>query len=152
MSLGSSSVSWREGRAGRWPGWFERLWGAKHLFLATKVRCYRAYVLPILLFGSETWALTKKQSLVLERVQTSCLRQILGVKLSDRHTNVQLRIQCGIMSLATILTAYRLRWLGHVGRMERGRLPHVALFSSLHKVHKRSKHGRPPQVGGLCGC
>ena len=134
----------RKGRALARFKQFERLWGAKHLSLATKVRCYRAYVLPILLFGSETWALTKKQSLVLERVHTSCLRQILGVKLSDRHTNVQIRAQCGIVSLATILTAYRLRWLGHVGRMERGRLPHVALFSSLHKVRKRAKRGRPP--------
>ena len=134
----------RKGRALARFKQFERLWGAKRLSLATKVRCYRAYVLPILLFGSETWALTKKQSLVLERVHTSCLRQILGVKLSDRHTNVQIRAQCGIVSLATILTAYRLRWLGHVGRMERGRLPHVALFSSLHKVRKRAKRGRPP--------
>ena len=35
---------------------FERLWGAKHLSVATKMKCYRALVLPILLFGSETWA------------------------------------------------------------------------------------------------
>ena len=137
-------LSTRKGRALARFKQFERLWGAKHLSLATKVRCYRAYVLPILLFGSETWALSKKQTLVLERVHTSCLREMLGVKLSDRHTNAQIRAQCGIVSLANILTAYRLRWLGHVGRMERGRLPHVALFSSLHNVRKRAKRGRPP--------
>jgi hypothetical protein len=145
-------LSTRKGRALARFGQFERLWGAKHLSLATKVSCYRAYVLPILLFGSETWALSKKQSLVLERVHTSCLRRMLGVKLSDRHTNVQIRAQCGIVSLAAILTAYRLRWLGHVGRMEQGRLPHIALFSSLHNVRKRAKRGRPPLRWEDCVC
>ena len=53
---------------------FKKLWGSKHLSVSTKVKCYRAYVLPILLFGSETWALSKEQSLMLERVHTSCLR------------------------------------------------------------------------------
>ena len=60
---------------------FKKLWGSKHLYVSTKVKCYTAYVLPILLFGSETWALTKDQSLMLEGVHTSCLRSILGVKL-----------------------------------------------------------------------
>ena len=32
---------------------FEKVWGTKHLSLATKVKCSMAYVLPILLFGSE---------------------------------------------------------------------------------------------------
>jgi hypothetical protein len=31
----------------------------------------------------------------------------------------------------------RLRWLGHVGRMEHGRLPHTVLFSSLYGVKMR---------------
>lgn len=145
-------LSMRKGRALARFGQFERLWGAKHLSLATKVRCYKAYVLPILLFGSETWALSKKQSLVLERVHTSCLRKMLGVKLIDKHTNVQIRAQCGVVSLAATLTAYRLRWLGHVGRMEHGRLPHVALFSSLHNVRKRAKRGRPPLRWEDCVC
>lgn len=39
-----------------------------------------------------------------------------------------------------------------MGRMERGRLPHVALFSSLHKVFKRAKRGRPPIKWEGCVC
>ena len=134
----------RKGRAyGRFNA-FKKLWGSKHLSVSTKVKCYRAYVLPILLFGSETWALSKKQSLMLERVHTSCLRSILGVKLSDRHSNAHVRSVCGIASLAAIITTNRLRWLGHVGRMEAGRLPHIALFSSLKGVSTRGRRGAPP--------
>jgi hypothetical protein len=140
----------RKGRAvGRFKQ-FERMWGTKHLSVVTKVKCYRAYVLPILLFGSECWALSKKQSLMLERVHTSCLRSILGVKLSDRHTNAHVRASCGITTLSSLITANRLRWLGHVGRMEHGRLPHIALFSSLYGVKKRAKRGRPPLRWEVC--
>ena len=81
----------RKGRAyGRFNA-FMKLWGSKHLSVSTKVKRYRAYVLPILLFGSEAWALSKEQSLMLERVHNSCLRSILGVKLSDRHSNAHVR-------------------------------------------------------------
>ena len=36
--------------------------------------------------------------------------------------------------------------------MEQGRLPHVALFSSLHNVCKRAKRGRPPLRWEDCVC
>ena len=134
----------RKGNALARFGQFERLWGVKNLSLKVKVSCYKAYVLPILLFGSETWALTQKQLLMLERVHTSCLRRILGVRVCDRHRNVHVRGVCGIASLAAILRAYRLRWLGHVCRMDEGRLPRIALFSSLFGVKKRAKRGKPP--------
>jgi hypothetical protein len=45
---------------------FEKM--CKHLFVATKMKCNRAYVSPILLFGSEAWSLSQAQSLVLEPV------------------------------------------------------------------------------------
>ena len=34
---------------------FVKMRGTKLLSLATKMKCYMAYVLPILLFGSESW-------------------------------------------------------------------------------------------------
>ena len=130
---------------------FEKMWGTKHLSLATKVKCYKAYVLPILLFGSECWSLTKVQSQKLERVHSSCLRSILGVRLSDRHTNEHIRKSCGVATLSAYITANRLRCLGHVGRMEEGRLPHIALFSSLHGDMTRPV-GRPRHTWEKCVC
>ena len=92
---------------------FKKMWGTKHLSLATKVKCYKAYVLPILLFGSECWSLTKVQSQKLERVHSSCLRSILGVRLSDRHTNEHIRKPCGVATLSAYITANRLRCSKH---------------------------------------
>jgi hypothetical protein len=121
----------------------QRLWGMKNMSVSVKMRCYSAYVLPTLLFASETWALTQKQTERLECVHSSCLRQLLHVCLSDRHRLVDIRKQCGTVSLADHLRAARLRWLGHVVRMDEGRIPKVALLSSLHGVAKRPR-GRPP--------
>lgn len=87
--------------------------------------------------------LTKKQTERLECVHSSCLRQLLHVRLYDRHRMVNIRKQCGTVSLAAHLAAARLRWLGHVVRMDEGRIPQVALFSSLHGAAKRPR-GRPP--------
>ena len=66
------------------------LWGTKHLSRvikswATKVKCYKAYVLPIVLLGIECWSLTKVQSHKPERVHSSCLKLEhpgMGVRLS----------------------------------------------------------------------
>lgn len=121
----------------------QRLWGMKNMSVSVKMRCYNAYVLPVIMFASETWALTKQQTERLECVHSSCLRQLLHVRLSDRHRLVNIRKQCGTVSLAEHLAAARLRWLGHVVRMDEGRIPQVALFSSLHGVTKRPR-GRPP--------
>ena len=97
-----------------------------------------------------TWALTTEQSLRLERVHTSCLRSILGVKLSDRHSNAHVRSLCGIASLAAIITTNTLRCLGHVSAMEPGRLLHIALSLSLHGMPTRKRRGSPPYVGEMC--
>ena len=118
------------------------LWGMKRMQVTTKMRCYNAYVLPILLFGCETWVLTQQQMESLERVHSSCLRRILDVSVSDRHRLVDIRKQCNTVSLAEHITAARLRWFGHIMRMEHGRLPHIALFSTL--WGKSRPRGRPP--------
>ena len=53
--------------------------------------------------------------------------------------------------LVSIHHSNRLRWLGHVGRMEEGRLPHIALFSSLHGDMTRPV-GRPRHTWEKCVC
>ena len=55
---------------------------------------------------------------------------------------VDIRKQCNTVSLAEHITAARLRWFGHILRMEHGRIPHIALFSTL--WGKSRPRGRPP--------
>jgi hypothetical protein len=48
----------------------QRVWGLDKLKLSLKMQCFRAYVMPILLFGSESWALKSAEADTLDRVQT----------------------------------------------------------------------------------
>jgi hypothetical protein len=127
----------------------QRLWGTRSLSVKLKMQCICAYVLPVLLFGSETWALTQKQADRLEVVHSDCLRHILNVRRVDRHSREQLWSQYDTVSLATHLTAHRLRWLGHVLRMGEERYPHQALFSLVHDVGAAPK-GAPPMSWEKC--
>jgi len=110
----------------------QRIWSARKLSVALKMQCYRAYVLPVLLFGSETWALTKELTRRLEVVHSDCLRHMLNVRRVDGQSREYLRSQCGTVSLADHIKAHRLRWLGHVLRMGEERYPHQVLFSLMH--------------------
>lgn len=127
----------------------QRVWRVRRLSVALKMRCFRAYVLPVLLFGSETWALTKQKTDRLEVVHSDFLRHILSVRRIDRHSRKHLWDLCDTVSLADQLKAHRLRWLGHVLRMGEERYPYQALFSLLHDVGPAPR-GRPPMSWERC--
>jgi hypothetical protein len=127
----------------------QRVWGTRSMSVKLKMQCFRAYVLPVLLFGCETWALTQKQANRLEVVHSDCLRQILNVRRADRHSKQHLWSQCQTVSLGDHLTAHRLRWLGHVLRMGEERYPYQALFSLMHDAGAAPR-GAPPMSWEKC--
>src|SRR6218665_290214 len=53
----------------------------------TKLTLYKAYILPILLYGAKTWTLTRAQETKLDVFQCWCLRRILRVPFSAHVTN-----------------------------------------------------------------
>jgi hypothetical protein len=113
------------------------LWKKPNISSKTKIRLFRTLILPILLYGSETWTLLKSDMNKLEVSQMRCLRQILGVSLRDRHRNETIRIRCDHQpSVEEQIQKRRLRWFGHVCRMNINRLPHKLLW------HKRPVHWR----------
>jgi len=54
-------------------------------------------------------------------------RSILGICWKDRVTNEEVRVRTGQHSMDDILSERRLRWLGHVIRMDHQRIPRQAL-------------------------
>ena len=91
------------------------LWMRKQVSVGTKVAIYRAAVL----YGSETWILSAKESERLEVFQRKCLRIILGITKCDHWRNEEVMMKTGQCSIGELVTRSRLRWLGHVARMER---------------------------------
>ena len=71
-----------------------------------------------MLYGSETWPLKREEEAKLERNEMKMIRWMVGVKVTDRVRNTDLRKRLGLEELQIILRKRRLRWFGHVERRE----------------------------------
>ena len=92
---------------------------------------YKACVLSTLLYGSETWATYATQEKRLNSLHLRHLRIILDIKWQHKVTNNDVLERAGIESLFSLLKLRRLRWLGHVRRMEDDRMPKDLLYGKL---------------------
>ena len=99
------------------------------LSITTKRAVYKAVVLGTLLYGSETWTTKRAITQKPETFNNRCLRSIWGITRSKQRDE---RI-----SSSQILR--RMKWLGHVARMDDKRMPKQALFGHLSKA--RPFHG-----------
>jgi Reverse transcriptase (RNA-dependent DNA polymerase) len=101
------------------------LWKKNNVSVMTKMRIFRALILPVLLYSSETWTLLKSDTNLLETFQMRCLRQILGVSLRDCIRNETIRSRCSNQpTIVEEIQKRRLRWFGHACRMSQHRLPY----------------------------
>jgi CRISPR/Cas system CSM-associated protein Csm2 small subunit len=122
------------------------LWKKANISTKTKIRLFRTLILPILLYGSETWTLLKPDMNKLEVFQMRCLRQILGVSLRDRYRNETIRMRCDHQPpVEEQIQKSRLRWFGHVCRMNTSRLPHKLLWRKR-PVHWRIQRAAPKKT------
>ncbi|GAB4813537.1 hypothetical protein N2152v2_000583 [Parachlorella kessleri] len=112
----------------------------RSLGLRAKLRIFEGTVMPTLLYGAHSWALTAQQEQRLHTFHMRCLRRILGLSLLDRIPNSVILACCGQQPIKEQLRLQRLLWLGHLVRMPDTRLPKLVFFSQL--VAKRPR-GRP---------
>ena len=100
---------------------------------------YEGLILPILLYGSETWCLTEELFNRLRTFHARCIRTMCRV--NRRHTwehrisSEELRNRTGIKTIDVYITRRQLRWAGHVARMDSTRLPRKMMSSWVR--HKR---------------
>ena len=109
----------------------KRVWSNSKLTEHTKVQVYKACVVSTLLYGSEAWTLRAKQEHKLNAFHMRCLRRILNITWQDRVTNISVLERADIFSMYSLLKQRRMRWLGHVVRMESGRIPKDLLYGEL---------------------
>ena len=118
-----------------------RVWENPKLTTRTKMAVYNACIISTLLYGSESWTTYARQEKRLNSFHLRCLRRILGITWQDKITNTEVLAKAGLPSMFTLLRQRRLRWLGHVRRMEDGRIPKDILYGQLATGKRRT--GRP---------
>jgi hypothetical protein len=88
-----------------------------------KIRIYKTIILPVILYGCETWSLTLREEHRLGVFGNRVLRRIFGLKIDEvtgewrKLHNEELHDLYSLPSIISIMKAMRMRWAGHVARM-----------------------------------
>ena len=93
------------------------VWNRRGISLQTKLKVYRAMVLPMLLYACETWTVYQCHAKKLNHFHTTCLRKLLNITWQDRIPDTEVLAQADLPSIYTILMQSQLCWAGHVACM-----------------------------------
>nr|VZH95528.1 unnamed protein product [Spirometra erinaceieuropaei] len=113
------------------------VWNRHGLQLSTKLKMYKAVILPTLLYGAETWTVYTRQARRLNHFHLSCLRRILRLNWQDRIPDTEVLERTGILSIYVILRQMQRRWSGHLVRMDDERLPKRLFYGDVATSSRR---------------
>ena len=84
-----------------------------------KTKLYETVIRPVLTYGAECWTMGKKEEQILETTEMRMLRRIYGVTLRDKCRSRDIRKELNVGDIREKVREIRLRWFGHIQRMER---------------------------------
>jgi len=111
-----------------------------------RIKLYRTIILPVVLYGCETWSLTLREERRLRLFENRVLRRVFGPKKDEvtgewrKLHNEELRDRYSLPNTVRVVKSRRMRWVGHVARMGEGRGVHRVLVG---KPEGKRTLGRP---------
>ena len=111
-----------------------------------KIKIYRTIILPVVLYGCETWSLTLREERRPRGFENRVLRRVFGHKRDEvieelrKLHNEELRDLYSLPNIVRVVKSRRMRWAGHVARMGEGRGVHRVL---VEKPEGKRPLGRP---------
>jgi hypothetical protein len=112
----------------------------------TKIKTYRSIILPVVLYGCDTWSVTLREEHRLRVFENRVLRRIFGPKRDKvmgewrRLHNEELIDLYPSPNIIWVIKPRRMRWAGHVARMGEGRVAYRILVG---RPEGRRPLGRP---------
>jgi len=116
----------RSGNA--WYHSVQNLLSSRLLSKNLKINIYGTTILPVVLYGCETWSLTLREERRMRVFENMLLRRIFGPRRDEvtgewrRLHNEELNDLYSSPNIVRVIKSRRMRWTGHVARMgeERG--------------------------------
>ena len=103
------------------------------------------FILPVFLYGAETWSITKAIEKRIDAFDQWCLRRILNITWSKCVTNFEVRLRTGQPLLSDTVRIRRLKLFGHVARADKSQDHSRALRACISPAPRnwRRRPGRP---------
>jgi hypothetical protein len=111
--------------------------GTKHMNRALSktqsILILQQVILPVVLYGYETWSLTLREVRRLRVFENRVFRSVFGPKRDEvtvewrKLHNEELSDLYSIPNIVRVVKSRRMRWAGHVARMREGRGVHRVL-------------------------
>ena len=121
----------------------ESIWSNRDILLKLKLRPYRALILLIATYASETWVITVNDENKFLVFEMQCLRSTLGVSTLNRIRNEEIRrISGSEKTILDVIKDKRLKWFGHVCRKPNDSWVYQSCKQDF--SHSRPR-GRPPK-------
>ena len=117
--------------------------GKKEISHKTKITVYKTIYRPTLMFGSESWTLNESQKSRIQAMEMRYLRKVKGKTRMDKIRNEKIREDLEVESVTDKLEIQKLKWFGHLIRMNTNR-PTKQIWE-CRTQNKRSR-GRPKQT------
>jgi hypothetical protein len=96
------------------------------LSISVKIKIYRTIILPVLLYGCETWSRTLRKEYKLRVFEKRVLRRIFGPEREEvtgewrALHDKELYSLYSLPNTIQVINSGRLRWAGHIARMGKG--------------------------------
>ena len=124
-----------------------RIWSSQ-LSEDLKLKIFRVTIEPILMYGSETWTMTKKMEKRLDGTYTRLLMRAKNLSWRTHPTKKQ--IYGNTPSISSLLQARRVQFAGHCLRAEKEVISSLILWAP--KYHGRGKLSYPDVISQKQQC
>ena len=95
--------------------------------MVVKMHLFNASVIPTLLYATETLNMSTEDERRLDAFQNKCISKILHINWKQKKSNEYIRGVTKQLSIQEMLRKRRLRYCGHLSRMEKKRVPRLAM-------------------------
>lgn len=117
-------------------------WNSTQYASSTKIRIFKSNIMPVLLYGCETWKTSKQITHRLQVFVNKCLRRILRIFWPNKISNEALWERTNTRPIDQEIKIRKWRWIGHTLRRGNNNITRMALDWTPQGSRRR---GRPAE-------